>query len=118
MGLPSGWLVSLNRRHFRFQRPSDDPIAYARKQFDDGRRVWERFFADRVSLEDKVVLDLGCGPGGKTCHYVTLGPERVVGVDNVADVIHQAERARDVLVLPGSLLLPLSGRSLNCLREQ
>jgi ubiquinone/menaquinone biosynthesis C-methylase UbiE len=90
----------MNRRYFRFTPPSDDPIAYARKQSDDGRRVWNRFFAGRVALEGKVVLDLGCGPGGKTCNYMTLGPKRVVGVDNSYDAIAQAERARDVLVPP------------------
>jgi len=100
MGLPSGLLVALNRRTFRFVPPSDDPIAYARKQFEDGRRVWERFFRARVPLDGKTVLDLGCGPGGKTCNYIRYGPDRIVGVDNSADAVRQAERARDVLVLP------------------
>ncbi|HDS30219.1 MAG TPA: class I SAM-dependent methyltransferase [Firmicutes bacterium] len=100
MGFPSGWLVALNHRKFRFVPPSDDPIAYARKQLEDGKRVWTRFFADKVPISGKLVLDLGCGPGGKTCGYVALNPERIIGVDISYDAIAQAEKARDILVHP------------------
>ena len=100
MILPYQWLVRLNRGHYKFKRPSDDPIAYSRWEYDEGRKVWERFFAKRVGIEKQDVLDLGCGPGGKTCFLATLKPKRVVGGDFASDLIQKAEQAREILLPP------------------
>jgi len=100
MGLPASLLISLNKRHFKFKPPDDDPVGYARWEFNEGKRVWERFFKSRVDLTGKDVLDLGCGPGGKTCFLATLKPNRVVGVDYSAELIRQAEAAREILAPP------------------
>ena len=100
MGLPYGWLLHLNKGHFQFKPPPDDPVAYSRWEFDEGRRVWERFFDSRVSLESKDVIDVGCGPGGKTCYLATRGPNRVVGMDFDPNLIRDAELAMPVLIPP------------------
>jgi len=100
MTLPRGWLVNLNKRRFRFEPPREDPVEYSRWEFGEGRRVWQRFFARKVNLTGKDVLDLGCGPGGKTCYLATLKPHRVVGVDFASELIHKAELAREVLPPP------------------
>jgi ubiquinone/menaquinone biosynthesis C-methylase UbiE len=100
MGLPASLLVRLNSRHFKFKPPDNDPVAYARWEFSEGKYVWERFFKSRVDLAGKDLLDIGCGPGGKTCYLATLSPRRVVGVDYSAELIRQAEAARDILAPP------------------
>jgi len=51
MRFPYGWLIHLNKGHFHFKAPPDDPVAYARWEFDEGKKVWERFFESRISLE-------------------------------------------------------------------
>ncbi len=101
MTLPAQWLVNLNRGHFHFKPPPDDPVAYSRWEFDEGMRVWERFFSSRIDIQGRDVLDLGCGPGGKTCYLATLNPNKVVGVDFAAELIRMAEHAKHVLIPPG-----------------
>lgn len=100
MGLPYRWLIHLNKGHFHFQPPPDDPVAFARWEFTEGKKVWERWFSDRVNIESKDVIDLGCGPGGKTCYFATHKPNKIVGVDNAPKLIRQAELARSVLIPP------------------
>lgn len=105
MSLPANWLVRLNARHFKFSPPSDDPVAYSRWEFTEGRNVWDRFFASRISLNGKSVLDLGCGPGGKTCYYASLGTSKILGIDLSADMIQKAEEAMAILVRPENRFL-------------
>jgi len=100
MKLPYGWLISLNKDSFNYQVPKDDPVAYSRWEFEQGRLVWERFFKGRVDIEGKDVLDLGCGPGGKTNYLATLKPRRVVGVDFLPELLNEAELAKNVLAPP------------------
>ena len=100
MNLSSSLLVRLNRKHFKYEAPDEDPVAYARWEFQEGRRVWQRFFESRVDLKGKDVLDLGCGPGGKTCFLAAKGAHRVLGVDVSAEMVRQAERARELLPPP------------------
>jgi SAM-dependent methyltransferase len=93
-------LIRLNSRHFRFEPPDEDPVGYARWEYREGKRLWERFFASRINATGKEILDLGCGPGGKTCFLASLKPSKVVGVDSSAEMIHLAERARELLAPP------------------
>ncbi|MCX6645747.1 MAG: class I SAM-dependent methyltransferase [bacterium] len=100
MWLPYGWLVHLNKGYFQFKSPPDDPVAYSRWEFEEGKKVWEKFFDSRVNLESKDVIDVGCGPGGKTCYLATRGPNRVAGVDFDPKLIRDAELAMSVLIPP------------------
>jgi ubiquinone/menaquinone biosynthesis C-methylase UbiE len=53
--------------------------------------LW-RLFSGHASPEDvrgRRVLDLGCGYGGKTMHYASLGATEVVGVEPDAAVVDQ-----------------------------
>lgn len=40
-----------------------------------------RFFRNEIDLKGKIVLDAGCGPGGKTLFYASKGCAWIVGVD-------------------------------------
>ncbi len=55
-----------------------------RWQYQKGRETikyyLERYTADDM-FKDKVVLDIGCGPGGKAIYYTSLGAAFVYGVD-------------------------------------
>jgi len=42
----------------------------------------------------KIVLDYGCGAGGKTVAYARMGPKRVIGVDLTHDFAAAADYAR------------------------
>lgn len=59
----------------------DGRLAYARYLFEDSRKEFENYFQGRVEVKDKIVLDVGCGDGGKTCFYATLHPKICVGLD-------------------------------------
>ncbi|QGG47463.1 class I SAM-dependent methyltransferase [Heliorestis convoluta] len=54
-----------------------------------------RYFLQAVSekelFQDRTVLDMGCGPGGKTCYYGTRGVKKVVGLDLLPDFIAEAQ---------------------------
>jgi ubiquinone/menaquinone biosynthesis C-methylase UbiE len=100
MGLPASLLVGLNVGHFKYKAPKDDPVAYSRWEYEEGRRVWNRFFASRVPVAGKDMLDIGCGPGGKSCFFATLHPRMIMAVDISADSTQLAERARELLIPP------------------
>lgn len=55
-----------------------------RWQYQKGRETikyyLERYTTDDM-FKDKVVLDIGCGPGGKAIYYTSLGAAMVYGVD-------------------------------------
>jgi SAM-dependent methyltransferase len=40
-----------------------------------------RLFREHVDVKGKNVLDAGCGPGGKTLYYASLGCSSILGVD-------------------------------------
>jgi ubiquinone/menaquinone biosynthesis C-methylase UbiE len=44
-----------------------------------------------VHFEDSAVLDLGCGSGGKSVFWASLGARKVVGVDLAASVLAASE---------------------------
>lgn len=63
-------------------------LAKAKRTVDDYQH-WEyeeiehiyRYFEPYWNLKGKIVLDIGCGLGGKLLFYVRDGAERVIGVD-------------------------------------
>ncbi|MBK7384392.1 MAG: class I SAM-dependent methyltransferase [Flavobacteriales bacterium] len=56
------------------------PGAYSEAQFHWAEKNYS-LFSSSIDLKGKVVLDAGCGPGGKTLYYATKGCRSIVGVD-------------------------------------
>ena len=54
-------------------------------EYTQAQRQWAernfRLFRGHVDLTGKRVLDAGCGPGGKTLYYASLGCSSILGVD-------------------------------------
>jgi ubiquinone/menaquinone biosynthesis C-methylase UbiE len=59
-------------------RESDE--AYARWEYELGRRILDEHRSRLAPLEGALLLDVGCGLGGKTIAYAEAGA-RVIGVD-------------------------------------
>ncbi len=59
---------------------------YAEWEYENGEKTI-KFYLDKFSEEemfkDKEVLDFGCGAGGKSVYYATLGAKHVTGIDIV-----------------------------------
>lgn len=59
---------------------------YAEWQYEKGEETI-KFYLEKTTLEemfkDKVVLDIGCGAGGKTLYYASQGAEKVYGIEIV-----------------------------------
>lgn len=60
--------------------------SYAEWQYEKGEDTI-KYYLNHTSVEtmfkDKVVLDVGCGAGGKTLYYASEGPEKVYGIEIV-----------------------------------
>jgi ubiquinone/menaquinone biosynthesis C-methylase UbiE len=78
--------------------------AYAREQYES-RVGMKTALGDHLpSFKDKVVLEIGCGHGGVSCFWASLGAKRVVGIDLGEDnFVHGRELARE-LGLPVELV--------------
>lgn len=58
----------------------ESPQAYSEAQYSWAEKSL-RLFDGFVDLKGKLVLDAGCGPGGKTVYYAEQGCQHVYGVD-------------------------------------
>jgi len=59
---------------------------YAMWQFEKGQDTIKFFlekYTEKEMFEGKTVLDFGCGAGGKSLYYASLGANKVVGMDIV-----------------------------------
>ena len=59
---------------------------YAEWQFEKGAdtiKCYKEKYTGEMMFKGKTVLDMGCGASGKSLYYVSLGAERVIGVDIV-----------------------------------
>lgn len=67
---------------FNLQR--EGKKSYAMWQFEQGGRTVE-FYLQKYSLDemfkDKVVVDIGCGAGGKSIYYASCGAKKVYGLE-------------------------------------
>ena len=79
-----------NRYFETMMRSPEETLEYSIRS---GRVVYEQF-AGWNDFNDKVVLDLGCGAGGKTLFYAQQGPRLTVGVDVNLPTERAAEYAR------------------------
>lgn len=67
---PAAWFNVLNKAN-------DETLAYALKS---GEVILNQFYGFN-DLKDKTILDYGCGFGGKTAYYASLGSAKVYGAD-------------------------------------
>ena len=70
-----------NQYFGKLARSAEEAFEYSVRA---GEIVYEQFRGYN-DLTGKVVLDFGCGSGGKTVHYATRGPRRTLGVDVAGD---------------------------------
>lgn len=91
-------LLALNR-HFKlpvhpFNLRNEGRQSYAMWQYERGADTIA-FYRERYSTDEmfrgKTVLDVGCGAGGKTMYYASLGVKRVVGMDILEKYRAEAE---------------------------
>jgi len=67
-----------------FNMENEGELSYAKWQFTRGAKALEYFndYANTLDMfQDKIVLDIGCGPAGKSLYYATQSAEKVIGVD-------------------------------------
>lgn len=78
-----------------FNLQNDGVKSYAMWQYEKGadtiKFYTQRYTTDEM-FKDKVVLDVGCGAGGKTMYYASLGAEKVIGMDIVEKYKEDSER--------------------------
>ncbi|MBQ7474889.1 MAG: class I SAM-dependent methyltransferase [Clostridia bacterium] len=73
---------------------------YAEWQYENGERTiefYKKFTTPEDMFKGKTVLDVGCGAGGKSLYYVTLGAEKVVGIDIVPYYKEESEALAEKL---------------------
>lgn len=77
-----------------FNLANEENIPYSRWQFERGEDTI-KFYLDFASkdemFKDKDVLDIGCGPGGKSLYYASLGAKSVTGIEIVGRYKEEAE---------------------------
>ncbi|MBS5150312.1 MAG: class I SAM-dependent methyltransferase [Butyricicoccus pullicaecorum] len=92
------FLLALNRLFplpvHPFNLQNEGKESYAMWQYERGANTIA-FYTERYTPEemfqDKVVLDVGCGAGGKTMYYASQGVAKIVGMDIVPHYKEEAE---------------------------
>lgn len=78
-----------------FNLRNDSDMTYADWQYERGAQTI-RFYLQSDSAEamfrGKRVLDVGCGEGGKSVYYASLGASAVVGVDIIPEYARRAQQ--------------------------
>jgi len=95
MSVSSQLLIGMNRFFsppvHPFNLANNGEMSYTEWQFQKGDQTIQFFLplhSQEQMFQDKTVLDIGCGGGGKTCYYATFGPKKMIGIDIVS---HYAE---------------------------
>lgn len=92
------FLLALNRLFplpvHPFNLQNEGKESYAMWQYKRGANTIA-FYTERYTpqemFQDKVVLDVGCGAGGKTMYYASQGVAKIVGMDIVPHYKEEAE---------------------------
>jgi ubiquinone/menaquinone biosynthesis C-methylase UbiE len=77
-----------------FNLQAEGKQTYAQWQFEGGAKTvacFEPDFGPADIFAGKTVLDMGCGASGKSLYYISIGAEKVVGVDVVEHYKAEAE---------------------------
>ncbi|MGI6013417.1 MAG: class I SAM-dependent methyltransferase [Oscillospiraceae bacterium] len=87
-----------------FNTQASGEMSYAKWQYSKGEQTI-KFYLDATTTEEmfaeKLVLDVGCGAGGKSLFYLTKGAKRVVGIDVVEKYKEESEALARELGLTG-----------------
>lgn len=77
-----------------FNLNNEGKKTYSEWQYEKGIETI-KFYLKHTSVEemfkDKVVLDIGCGAGGKTIYYASQGVKKIVGVEILGKYKEEAE---------------------------
>ncbi len=77
---------------------------YAEWQFENGERTilfYKKYTTPEDMFAGRDVLDVGCGAGGKSLYYLSLGAKKVVGIDIVPYYKEQSEALAEKLGFTG-----------------
>ncbi|MCL1792938.1 MAG: class I SAM-dependent methyltransferase [Oscillospiraceae bacterium] len=101
-------LLSINKLFKKpahpFNMQQNGEKTYAEWQFENGERTiafyLKRYTRDEM-FKDKNVLDVGCGAGGKSLYYASIGAKRVTGMDIMESYAKDSAELADKLSLSG-----------------
>ncbi|MGX8698568.1 MAG: class I SAM-dependent methyltransferase, partial [bacterium] len=77
-----------------FNLRNNGEMSYVEWQYEQGVRTIQYYLTDFTTDEmfrDKRVVDFGCGEGGKTIYYASLGAKDVTGIDILPQYKERAE---------------------------
>ena len=90
-------LLRLNRRFAPVSHPFNDEasggMTYGEWEFSRGAAAvscYEKRFSPEEMFSGRDVLDVGCGEGGKTLYFLSLGAKSVTGIDAVSNYREKA----------------------------
>lgn len=81
------------QRHL-FNMENAGEKTYAEWQFENGKTALSHYlpaYSAESFIKNKNILDMGCGAGGKSVYYLSLGAASVTGVDIVEHYRREAE---------------------------
>lgn len=83
-----------------FNLQNNDEKTYAEWQYEKGINTIQ-FYLEKYTTDEmfrgKRVLDFGCGAGGKSIYYASLGADEVVGVDIVPSYEEESKKLAEKL---------------------
>ena len=92
------FLIALNKLFppvvHPFNLNNENIKTYSRWQYEKGAQTIEnytQFASPEEMFKDKTVLDIGCGAGGKSLYYASLGASHVYGVDILPSYKEESE---------------------------
>jgi ubiquinone/menaquinone biosynthesis C-methylase UbiE len=87
-----------------FNTQAEGKMSYAMWQYTKGEDTIKNYLqftsADEM-FRDKTILDVGCGAGGKSMYYLSLGAKKVVGIDVVEHYREESKALADELGVTG-----------------
>lgn len=94
----TNFLLALNRlfplpvHPFNLQNEGKESYAmWQYKRGSDTIAFYRERYTTQEMFENKVVLDVGCGAGGKTMYYASQGVAKIIGMDIVSHYKEEAE---------------------------
>lgn len=77
-----------------FNTQASGEMTYAKWQYNKGEETIKFYleYTDTDTMfKDKMVLDVGCGAGGKSLYYLSKGAKKVIGIDVVEKYKEESE---------------------------